>query len=111
MRRRRGGESLPPVIPGRPERAGPGIQRICSAAMDLGFALSARPGMTARARLTKRPAGFSYVNVIYIHARSTMPITAKLDEYGKPAWIALIVLGFLAWWPLGLAVLAFTLWS
>ena len=52
--------------------------------------------MTARARLTKRPAGFSYVNVIYIHARSTMPITAKLDEYGKPAWIALIVLGFLA---------------
>ena len=40
-----------------------------------------------------------------------MPITAKLDEYGKPAWIALIVLGFLAWWPLGLAVLAFTLWS
>ena len=40
-----------------------------------------------------------------------MPITAKLDEFGKPAWIALIVLGFWAWWPLGLAVLAFTLWS
>jgi Protein of unknown function (DUF2852) len=40
-----------------------------------------------------------------------MPITAKLDEFGKPAWIALIVLGFIAWWPLGLAVLAFTLWS
>ncbi len=40
-----------------------------------------------------------------------MPITAKLDEFGKPAWIALIVLSFWAWWPLGLAVLAFTLWS
>ena len=40
-----------------------------------------------------------------------MPIAAKLDEYGKPAWIALIVLGFIAWWPLGLAILAFTIWS
>ncbi len=40
-----------------------------------------------------------------------MPITAKLDEFGKPAWIALIVLGFMAWWPLGLAVLAFTIGS
>ena len=40
-----------------------------------------------------------------------MPIAAKLDEYGKPAWIALIVLGFMVFWPLGLAVLAFTIWS
>lgn len=40
-----------------------------------------------------------------------MPITAKLDEFGKPAWIALIVLGFMAWWPLGLSVLAFTIGS
>ncbi|MGA7972870.1 MAG: DUF2852 domain-containing protein [Pseudolabrys sp.] len=40
-----------------------------------------------------------------------MPITAKLDEFGKPAWIALIVLGFIAWWPIGLATLAFTIWS
>ena len=38
-----------------------------------------------------------------------MPITAKLDEFGKPAWIALIVLGFMAWWPVGLGILAFTL--
>ena len=37
--------------------------------------------------------------------------TAKIDEFGKLAWIALIVLGFIAWWPLGLAVLAFTIWS
>ena len=40
-----------------------------------------------------------------------MPITTKLDEFGKPAWIALTVLGFMAWWPLGLAVLAFTIGS
>jgi hypothetical protein len=40
-----------------------------------------------------------------------MPITARLDEFGKPAWIALIVLGFMAWWPLGLATLAFTIGS
>ena len=40
-----------------------------------------------------------------------MPITAKLDYFGKPAWIALIVLGFMAWWPLGLVVLAFTIGS
>lgn len=40
-----------------------------------------------------------------------MPITAKLDSFGKPAWIALIVLGFMAWWPLGLVVLAFTIGS
>lgn len=40
-----------------------------------------------------------------------MPITAKLDEFGKPAWIALIVLGFWAFWPIGLAILAFTIWS
>ena len=40
-----------------------------------------------------------------------MPITAKLDELGKPAWIALTVLGFMVWWPIGLSVLAFTIWS
>ncbi len=40
-----------------------------------------------------------------------MAITAKLDEYGKPAWIALTVLGFMAWWPVGLATLAFTIGS
>jgi hypothetical protein len=36
-----------------------------------------------------------------------MPIVAKLDELGKPAWIVLMVLGFCLWWPLGLATLAF----
>ena len=36
-----------------------------------------------------------------------MPMIAKLDELGKPAWIALMILGFWIWWPLGLATLAF----
>jgi hypothetical protein len=40
-----------------------------------------------------------------------MPLTAKLDEFGKPAWIALIVLGFMAFWPLGLVILAYTIGS
>jgi hypothetical protein len=41
----------------------------------------------------------------------TMPLVAKLDELGKPAWIALMVLAFIVYWPLGLAVLAFMFWS
>lgn len=38
-------------------------------------------------------------------------IATKLDDIGKPAWIALMVLGFFVWWPLGLAALAFIIWS
>lgn len=34
-----------------------------------------------------------------------------LDARGKGAWIALMVLGFIAFWPIGLAVLAYTIWS
>jgi Protein of unknown function (DUF2852) len=40
-----------------------------------------------------------------------MAFAAKLDEFGKPAWIALTVLGFAVWWPLGLATLAFAIGS
>ena len=40
-----------------------------------------------------------------------MPIAAKLDEFGKPAWIVLMILGFFAWWPLGLVMLAFMIGS
>jgi hypothetical protein len=40
-----------------------------------------------------------------------MPIVAKLDELGKPAWIALMILGFIVYWPVGLALLAFLAWS
>jgi len=40
-----------------------------------------------------------------------MPIVAKLDDLGRPAWIALMILGFCIWWPLGLATLAFIIGS
>ena len=40
-----------------------------------------------------------------------MPVAARIDEFGKPAWIALMIFGFWAWWPLGLAILAFTIGS
>jgi hypothetical protein len=34
-----------------------------------------------------------------------------LDSYGLGAWIAAFVLGFIFFWPLGLAILGYTLWS
>jgi hypothetical protein len=40
-----------------------------------------------------------------------MGAVAKLDEFGKPAWIGLTILGFVVWWPLGLATLAFIIGS
>jgi hypothetical protein len=40
-----------------------------------------------------------------------MVLVDKLDELGKPAWIALAILGFIAWWPIGLGVLAFSIGS
>lgn len=36
-----------------------------------------------------------------------MTLAAKLDDFGNPAWIALTVVGFLIWWPLGLVVLGY----
>lgn len=34
-----------------------------------------------------------------------------LDARGKGAWIAAMVLGFIFFWPLGLALLAYMIWS
>ena len=34
-----------------------------------------------------------------------------LDEKGKAAWIAAMVVGFVAFWPVGLALLAYMIWS
>ena len=34
-----------------------------------------------------------------------------LDERGKGAWIAAMVLGFILFWPLGLALLFYMIWS
>lgn len=36
---------------------------------------------------------------------------AWLDERGKGAWIAAMVLGFVFIWPIGLALLAYMIWS
>ncbi len=35
----------------------------------------------------------------------------RLDGFGKGAWIAAMVLGFILFWPIGLAILAFIIWS
>lgn len=40
-----------------------------------------------------------------------MDLAARLDDYGKPAWLLVMVLGFILFWPIGLAVLAYLLWS
>ena len=38
-------------------------------------------------------------------------MVARIDDLGRPAWIALMVLAFILFWPAGLAILAFLLWS
>ena len=40
-----------------------------------------------------------------------MTVIEKVDEIGKPAWIGLLVLSFILFWPAGLALLAFLIWS
>lgn len=34
-----------------------------------------------------------------------------LDERGKPAWIAAMIIGLVVFWPIGLALLAYMIWS
>ncbi len=40
-----------------------------------------------------------------------MVLAAKMDEYGKAGWIAATVLGFWVFWPLGVALLLFLVFS
>jgi hypothetical protein len=40
-----------------------------------------------------------------------MTLAAKLDDLGNPAWIALTVVSFLIWWPLGLVALGYLVGS
>src|SRR5260370_7145509 len=40
-----------------------------------------------------------------------MTLAAKMDDLGNPAWIALTVVGFLIWWPLGLVALGYLVGS
>src|SRR5206468_12353009 len=75
-----------------------------------------RPALPGR--LTKRRGASRYVNVIYIHtARLAMSTAERMydEHYDRwrgpsmrihPAWIVLLILGFIVWWPVGLAILA-----
>jgi len=38
-------------------------------------------------------------------------VVERLDDLGRPAWIAVMVLSFILFWPVGLAVLAYLIWS
>ena len=38
-------------------------------------------------------------------------IAARLDDIPKPAWIALMVVAFILFWPIGLGILAYLIWS
>ncbi len=38
-------------------------------------------------------------------------VVARIDDFGRPAWIALMVIGFIVFWPIGLAILAYIIWS
>ena len=40
-----------------------------------------------------------------------MELVERIDDFGKAAWIALMVLAFIVFWPLGLALLFFIIWS
>jgi hypothetical protein len=39
------------------------------------------------------------------------PMMERLDDIPRPAWIALVVLGFIVFWPIGLALLIYLKWS
>ena len=38
-------------------------------------------------------------------------VVQTLDDFGRPAWLAAMILGFIVFWPAGLAILAYMLWS
>ncbi|NNF78569.1 MAG: DUF2852 domain-containing protein [Rhizobiales bacterium] len=40
-----------------------------------------------------------------------MELAQRVDEYGKAGWITLMVLSFIIFWPVGLAILGYMLWS
>lgn len=40
-----------------------------------------------------------------------MEVAAKIDSYGFAAWIGVMVLGFIVFWPIGLAILGYLIWS
>ena len=40
-----------------------------------------------------------------------MSIATRLDGGGRAAWIATMIVGFILFWPIGLATLAYMIWS
>src|SRR5258708_24951488 len=38
-------------------------------------------------------------------------LNARIDDFGRPAWIAQMVLGFIVFWPIGLIILGFLIGS
>lgn len=42
---------------------------------------------------------------------SAMHAAAALEDIPAPVWIVLMIAGFVAWWPVGLAILAYVVWS
>ena len=40
-----------------------------------------------------------------------MGVVARLDEYGKPAWMMAMIAGFILFWPVGLAILFYLIGS
>jgi len=40
-----------------------------------------------------------------------MSIAAAMDDLPRPAWIVLMILGFIAFWPIGLGILFYLIWS
>ncbi|MEM7749692.1 MAG: DUF2852 domain-containing protein [Pseudomonadota bacterium] len=38
-------------------------------------------------------------------------MVARLDNWGQPAWIGVMVIGFVIFWPIGLAILGYLIWS
>lgn len=40
-----------------------------------------------------------------------MSLAEAANDLPKPAWILLMILGFVAFWPIGLAILGYLIWS
>jgi hypothetical protein len=63
--------------------------------------------------LTPALPGVTYVNVNYIYTREDRmtEVVETLDDLGRWAWLTVMVVGFVLFWPIGLAVLAYMIWS
>ncbi|GLK63268.1 DUF2852 domain-containing protein [Paracoccus kondratievae] len=55
--------------------------------------------------IAPRPSVFDRIGAVLAGVRDW------LDERGKGAWIAAMILAFVACWPLGLAILGYMIWS